>query len=444
MRVGIIPCLDPQGGGVYQYSLNVIRALRDLSSKGLQHDVVVFTDRPQHVVFENVDKRRWRICPLDMPSPWDPLRRWVGEGPHRELWRWARKRLGLGNKVLVRDGVQASNLDAVRNDELSRRWFIKCGVDCMMYCAFTPLAFESGIPYIFPIHDLQHRLQPEFAEVSANGEWEYREYCFRNGVRYATAIVVDSAVGKEDVISLYGEYGVTPERVHILPYLPACYLDGPVQEGVRLRVGKEYNLPLKYLFYPSQFWPHKNHEGLVRALGLLKQRYTVDIPMVFCGSKTNTLREKTFDHIMNVAKSLDIDENISYLGYVPDLKLSAIYSGATALVMPTFFGPSNIPVLEAWAMDCPVLTSDIRGCREQAGDAAVLVDPHSIESIAEGIQHLWSNEQLRHELVRRGRRCLKCYTRMDFQERLALILDDAVTRIQTGKYPACPGARNVS
>jgi glycosyltransferase involved in cell wall biosynthesis len=60
-------------------------------------------------------------------------------------------------------------------------------------------------------------------------------------------------------------------------------------------------------------------------------------------------------------------------------------------VMPTFFGPTNIPVLEAWAFGCPVLTSDIRGIREQVGDAALLADPTSVEAIADGIHQLWTD-----------------------------------------------------
>ena len=71
------------------------------------------------------------------------------------------------------------------------------------------------------IHDLQHRLQPEFPEVSANGEWERREYRFRNGARYATLLLADSEVGKEDLLNFYGPYGVTPDRVKVLPFIPA-------------------------------------------------------------------------------------------------------------------------------------------------------------------------------------------------------------------------------
>ena len=74
--------------------------------------------------------------------------------------------------------------------------------------------------------------------------------------------------------------------------------------------------------------------------------------------------------------------------------MSALYAEAAGLVMPTFFGPTNIPVLEAFALGCPVVTSDIRGIREQTDGAAILVDPRSPEAIADGLRRLLSSSEL--------------------------------------------------
>jgi glycosyltransferase involved in cell wall biosynthesis len=283
------------------------------------------------------------------------------------------------------------------------------------------------------IHDLQHRLQPEFPEVSANGEWEYREYLFRNGARYATLLLADSEVGKEDILNFYGPYGVTADRVKVLPFIPACYLAVDVAESEQQRVRAAYRLPERYLFYPAQFWPHKNHARIVQALGLLKQGHCLEIPIVFCGSHSGEVRERAFEEMMSVAHEWGVAEQIRYLGYVPDEDMSAMYAGAAALVMPTFFGPTNIPVLEAWAFGCPVLTSDIRGIREQVGDAAVLADPRSVEAIAEGIERLWTDDGLRRRLVERGRQRLSAYTPEDYRRRLIDIVEEAKTRVRSEK-----------
>jgi len=98
-------------------------------------------------------------------------------------------------------------------------------------------------------------------------------------------------------------------------------------------------------------------------------------------------------------------------------------------VMPTFFGPTNIPILEAWASGCPVITSDIRGVRDQAGEAAVLVNPRSVDAIADGIYQVWTNEALRRRLIENGRERLNAYTFDDFCERLRAILDNMQARV---------------
>src|SRR5205823_751648 len=101
---------------------------------------------------------------------------------------------------------------------------------------------------------------------------------------------------------------------------------------------------------------------------------------------------------------LGLAGQVRFLGYVPDEDISALYRRALVLVMPTFFGPTNIPYLEAWSLGCPVITSDVRGLPEQVGDAGLLVDPRDEGALAEAIWRLRSDEALRRSLVERGRR----------------------------------------
>jgi len=313
------------------------------------------------------------------------------------------------------------------------QWFRDSGVELMLYPTHSLHPYEIGIPYVMAIHDLQHRLQPEFPEVSANGEWEWREYYFRNAIRHATLVLADSEVGKEDILTFYGPYGITPDRIRILPYLPASHLAVDISESGRQRVRTTYHLPERYLFYPAQFWPHKNHSRIVQALGMLKQEHRLKVPAVFCGSYSDEIRRRTFREVMSLSHQLGLDKEIRYIGHVPDEDMSALYAGAVALAMPTFFGPTNIPVLEAWAFGCPVLTSDIRGIREQVGDAAVLVNPRSVEAIADGIYRLWTDKNLGRMLGERGRQRLASYGPDDYRRRLIEILEEAKTRVRSEK-----------
>jgi glycosyltransferase involved in cell wall biosynthesis len=132
---------------------------------------------------------------------------------------------------------------------------------------------------------------------------------------------------------------------------------------------------------------------------------------------------------MALSVQLGVADLVHDLGYAPNELMSRLYSEASALVMPTFFGPTNIPVLEAWALGCPVLTSDIRGIREQAGDAAVLADPSSAEAIADGIARIVTDSEFRATLIDRGRRRLAEYSAADHRRRLMEILADAKTRV---------------
>jgi glycosyltransferase involved in cell wall biosynthesis len=88
---------------------------------------------------------------------------------------------------------------------------------------------------------------------------------------------------------------------------------------------------------------------------------------------------------------------------VPVEDLVALYRGAFALAYVTFFGPENLPTLEAFALGCPVVASDVAGAREQLGDAALLVDPKDPPSIANAIKALHDGPNLRQTMIEKGR-----------------------------------------
>ncbi len=402
MRIGIHPSLKPHDGGIYQYAVTMLNELHQLSLRGdLRDEFVVFAHNPDDAVLKRLTHPQWSIKPFR--PPWAARSQFKPEdrpdpdlpGQQPDMGEWLRER----------------------------------GVDWMIYPSPHRLSFEAGVPFVMAIHDLQHQLQPEFPEVSADGEWERREYLFRNAARSATLLIADSESGREDIMNCYGEWGVTPDGVAVLPYLPACVSDVDAAHRAGVSIRQRYRLPARYLFYPAQFWPHKNHVRLVEAIGLLRKEYDLCVPLVLTGSLNGAHRERVRIEVESRKHTLGVAELVIMLGYVGDEDMAGLYRGADGLVMPTFFGPTNIPVLEAWAQDCPVLTSDIRGIREQIGDAAVLVDPRQVNSIAEGIRRLWSNEELRRMLIDRGRERLAAYTPQDYRNRLLAIVETAGKRV---------------
>ncbi|MDO8630285.1 MAG: glycosyltransferase family 1 protein [Phycisphaerales bacterium] len=405
MRIGIHPTLKRHDGGIYQYSITILNALCDLSTSrdcAWEHEFVVFVHEPGDPVLRRLADSRWNIKPFRPP--------WARQ-PAINLDEWP-------------------DVDSPREQPDMRAWLEECGIDLMLYPSPHRLSFESGIPFVMAIHDLQHLLQPEFAEVSAGGEWQRREYVLRNAARSATMLIAESEVGREDILNAYGRYGVEADQVRTLPYLPNAAIDPQELNERRQRVRERFDLPDRYLFYPAQFWPHKNHVRLVEALGLLQRECDLVIPLVLTGSGTGEIRRRVVAEIEERLRALGLEDRVRMLGYVADEEVAGLYAGAEALVMPTFFGPTNIPLIEAWALDCPVLTSRIRGIVEQVGDAAVTVDPKNVEEIAAGIRRLWTDESLRRTLIERGRARLEAYTPGDFRMRLARIVDEATERVR--------------
>jgi glycosyltransferase involved in cell wall biosynthesis len=239
-------------------------------------------------------------------------------------------------------------------------------------------------------------------------------------------VVAESETGKEDILSCYGPRVIAPDRIRILPYVSPLRTPFSDDQVHSFRLG----LPERYLLYPAQFWPHKNHRRVVQALHLLKLNHGLTIPIVLCGSSEGRIRTLTRSALLEEVRSRSLEAQVHVLNRVTDAEIAALYAGATALVMPTFFGPSNLPILEAWSAGCPVLTSDVRGVRDQAGDAALLVDPASVPSIAEGIRRLWTDEELTRTLAERGRSRQALWTQDDFRRRLEGIVDEAWSRVR--------------
>lgn len=418
MRIGVYFCgISKDAGGMFQAAVNMLVNLYQLSQQN-KDDYIVIVDNIDDIKELGIQSD-WEI--LELPPEMklkkttllDKVRALVGEGWHRDLWRKIRKK-----HIPIRE----KNIDIREINHKVTNLCKSSKLDFIVFPLGCPLP-AIDIPYITFIADLQHRLQPQFPEVSENYEWFNREKSFRNQIRYATSIIVDSETGKSDVLYYYNQYGARPEQIFILPYQPFCRLNQNISINDAKLILEKYSLPEHFFFYPAQFWSHKNHLRIVKAVKLIKERFGINIYLVFTGSKTTFFREKTFSELMHFCKDNGLESQVIYLGYVSDDELSALYRLAKALIMPTFFGPANIPVIEAWAIGCPVIYSNIRGLREQAGNAALLVDPNSVPDIADRIMDIWNDEELRQRLISNGKEKIAAYSPDDYKANLKQIIN---------------------
>jgi glycosyltransferase involved in cell wall biosynthesis len=258
-----------------------------------------------------------------------------------------------------------------------------------------------GARQIGVIHDLMHRYEQGFPEAASPDEIRYRERLFTATLEQCDLVLVDSRVGAEQVLESYPQ--ADRSRLRVLPF--TAFEDILACSPQRPRM----DIPPKFLFYPAQFWKHKNHAGLARAVARLRKNLP-DIHVVAAGNTG----QNGFDDFYAIVTACGLENAFSLPGYVSTEELAWLYRHARALVMPTFFGPTNIPPLEAMAFGCPVAVSGIYGMPEQCGDAALYFNPARVKELAETLGRLWTDDALCDDLRERGRRRAEQWSFADF------------------------------
>lgn len=261
--------------------------------------------------------------------------------------------------------------------------------------------------YIFTVWDLCHRDFMEFPEVRENRTFESREKTYQDALTKAVAVIVDSELGKENVIR---RYVVDSERVAILPFspfspAPETRLDDDAYQTGFVDIKQKYQINGNYIYYPAQFWAHKNHVYILEAVALLKEKHDIELYAVFSGSDKGNL-----NHVLAIAELLEIKHLVKYVGFVSNKEVPYLYKQSLALVMPTYFGPTNLPPLEAFQLEVPVIYSDLPGLREQVGDAALLVDLSNPQSLVDQLLSLLHQPELRKNLIEKGQHQLLQHT----------------------------------
>lgn len=290
----------------------------------------------------------------------------------------------------------------------------------------TPV-FE--VPYIANIWDLQHRLQPWFPEVSADGAWRERENLLGTTLRRAAFVLTGTEVGKAEITDFYD---VHPDRVRVVPQPTPSFARRAAEQG-ELSVPAELGVPPDYLFYPAQFWPHKNHVNLLLALKHLRDD-GLELPLVLTGSNQGNQ-----DVVEHTVKRLGLEKQVHVLGFVAQDVLPALYAEARMLAFVSCFGPDNLPPLEAMALGCPVVANDVAGASEQLGDAALRTDCMDPKALADAIRHVHEDEGVRRGLVERGRERAARWTGVDYVRGVFELVEEFAPFVRTWRG-AGPGA----
>lgn len=274
--------------------------------------------------------------------------------------------------------------------------------------ATTPMYLPKvNAKVIMPVHDLMHRYEPSFPEVKS--EYQGRELVYKFQAKCADYILTDSKLGKKQFIESYFEKSKKKPHIVVLPYTVPDHIAGVNEECIEV--------PERYVFYPAQFWQHKNHINLIKAIQNLKKDIN-EIHLVLVGSEKNYGKEIEKYIIQN-----GLENNITIMGFVSNEGITYLYRHAVGMIMPSYFGPTNIPPLEAMALGCPVAVSNKYAMPEQVGEAGLLFNPDSPEEIADCIKRLWTDEKLREQMIKKGYRRVQSWTGEDFKNRVLKVVD---------------------
>lgn len=255
-------------------------------------------------------------------------------------------------------------------------------IDLLYYLTpeFNPLNF----PFIITNWDIGHKACHAFPEFIKDGEYELREDFYRNKIEKALLIFCESMTGAQE---LKKYYAITESKIKVLPLFANSGLEINVPEERQRTILGNYNLEKNHYFlYPAQFWAHKNHFNLIRAFCKFRKREgRKHIKLVLCGTDAGNK-----SYIVDLVHSLQLEDVILLTRFVTEEELHVFYKNTISLVMPTFLGPTNMPLLEAAQLKCPVVCSALEGHKEMMGTTAIYFNPSDVDDIENAMNKIYT------------------------------------------------------
>jgi glycosyltransferase involved in cell wall biosynthesis len=344
MRIGImLRHYDQHGGGVRVYTHRILRAILDMNTP---HEFVYLYKNPALLGTYAAEPQVTEVA-----LPGDNI-----------LW-W--------DQVEVPRAIAKHRIDVLYNPKYS-------------------LPLRAGCPTAWVCHGL---------------DWYVMPWASRRIDRLSHKFLVPRYAKKADAVIAVSE--VT--REHVIQFLPipanrVFTIYSGVDDSFRqaaapdacARLRKRYDLPARFFLYSGAIYPPKNFTRLVQAYA--KVGPAAGISLVIAGGENRFLSA----HELKVPDALGLTAWVKWLGWVEPALLPPLYQMAEVLLLPSLFESYGMPIVEAMASGCAVLTANRFGTQEIAGDAALLVDPESVDDIAAGMYRLAHEPALRARLIAAG------------------------------------------
>jgi glycosyltransferase involved in cell wall biosynthesis len=258
----------------------------------------------------------------------------------------------------------------------------------LYFCPFGALyPCPLSIPTVVTLVDIQEMFYPEFFTLEDRYN---RDLYYISSTHMADRVITISEFSKQTLI----QHHHLPDHKVIVAYLSA---DERYYRSAEIEQPPAQQLPANFVFYPANFWKHKNHDRLLQSLRLLRDEQNLTIEIVFTGFEQSNgypLREKVLEY--------GLASQVHMPGYVTVEQVAYLYRHARMLVFPSLFEGFGIPLVEAMAGGCPVVAAKVTSIPEVVGSAAELFDPASVSQIAKIIAKVWYDDTLRKEMIRKG------------------------------------------
>jgi glycosyltransferase involved in cell wall biosynthesis len=257
-------------------------------------------------------------------------------------------------------------------DRAAAQAFREQRIDVLFECAQF-YGWRFPFPTVAWITDFQHRHLPELFSFGAY--WK-RDLGFRAQILSGRQVMLSSEDSRSDCEAFF------PQSVGRTSVVRSAMLPPDLSDvdGDRA-IARGYQLPECYFYLPNQFWKHKNHRTVIEALRILRQKGSN--PVVAASGREEDYRHpEHFAGLQTLVSAYGLTHNFRFLGTVPRPHVFALMRTCTALINPSMSEGWSTPVEEAKSLAVPMLLSNLRVHREQAGDRAYYFDPQAAEQLA--------------------------------------------------------------
>lgn len=252
------------------------------------------------------------------------------------------------------------------------------------------LSLRSKTKQLAVFHDLNFEHFPQdFPKIHL---WHYKKF-FPKYARKADRIITVSEFSKKDICDCYG---INPDKIDVA-YNGANEAFKPISEEIQNEIRQKYTDGNPYFMFVGSLHPRKNLARLFTAFDMFKSKNDNKVKLVIVGNK-----KWWTEPIKNAYDAMKHKDDVVFAGRLSAEDLHLVTASALASVYVSYFEGFGIPIVEAFKCDTPVITSNVTSMPEVAADAALLVDPFKIESIAEAMEKML-DEDVRKSLIEKGK-----------------------------------------